>query len=212
MAAQPLQGACISRRRLLLVMLSFSTFAPPPAWARFGARERTEDIRAPESSDDTPWDLTRNGAHLRPRGRVIELHGRLLRVDGSVVAGARIELSQADAAGHYAPAAGGSPSLADPGFKGRGYAISGTDGRYRFRTVMPGARSENGRQRTPHVHLRVLDGARRGLSTDVFFAGLESNASDAVYAALTPAERTALTARRVASRPVPAYSLDIILA
>ena len=71
------------------------------------------------------------------------------------------------------PSARPSFRSADPGFFGWGRARTDAEGRYSFRTVMPGAyATDEGALRRPHVNLMVLAiGLTRRLVTTVFFRG-----------------------------------------
>jgi hydroxyquinol 1,2-dioxygenase len=108
------------------------------------------------------------------------MHGRVLDPGGTPVAGARIDIWQADQAGFYDVQGEGMR----PGDL-RALLTTGADGRYWFRTVKPcsypvptdGPGGEwlraTGRQpmRPAHIHARVDAGGYRPLITHVFVAG-----------------------------------------
>jgi len=80
-------------------------------------------------------DLTRKTAGgPQAEGEIIEIRGRVLDGDGKPVSRALIEIWQADAEGHYP----GRSGEADPNFAGFGRALTDTEGRYAFSTVLPG--------------------------------------------------------------------------
>jgi len=65
------------------------------------------------------FDLTRVPHRPgRATGQVIELSGRVLRVDGAPIPGATIELWQANASGRYSNAVDKNPAPLDPNFIG----------------------------------------------------------------------------------------------
>jgi protocatechuate 3,4-dioxygenase beta subunit len=104
-------------------------------------------------------------------GQVLDLSGRVLTPDGTPVAGARIELWQANAAGRYAHHGDTHDAPLDPNFQG--YAVQTTDaeGRFRFLTVKPGAYpSGGGYMRSPHIHFDVA-GRYDRLVTQMYFPG-----------------------------------------
>ncbi len=72
-------------------------------------------------------------------GQVVHVMGRVLNGRGEPVAGARVEIWQANAHGRYTHAYDTNPAPLDPNFEG--YAVLATDavGRYRFNTDKPGA-------------------------------------------------------------------------
>jgi catechol 1,2-dioxygenase len=114
------------------------------------------------------------------RGDWTLMHGRVLDPGGSPVAGARIDIWQADQAGLYDV----QDKAMRPGDL-RGVLTTGTDGRYWFRTVRPcsypvptdGPGGEwlraTGRQpmRPAHIHARVDAEGYRPLITHLFVAG-----------------------------------------
>jgi protocatechuate 3,4-dioxygenase beta subunit len=112
-------------------------------------------------------------------------HGELLLVKGKVItparrpiAGARIEIWQANSEGKYRHPSDTTPEPLDPNFEG--YTVLKTDreGRYAFRTVKPGGyRTPHGDLRPPHIHFLVDFGADR-LITQMYFAGEPENATD----------------------------------
>ena len=89
---------------------------------------------------DQDADLTivrgRRGA---AKGQVIEVSGRVLDPDGRPIPGARIDLWQANAAGRYAHPGDKNPAPLDPEFQGSARLVADGEGRYRFRTILPGA-------------------------------------------------------------------------
>jgi protocatechuate 3,4-dioxygenase, beta subunit len=85
-------------------------------------------------------DMTRvPGRSARAVGQVIELSGRILYTDGTPVAGALIELWQANAAGRYVHPVDKNPAPLDPNFHGITALRADENGYYRFRTIKPGA-------------------------------------------------------------------------
>ena len=120
-------------------------------------------------------DLTRSG---RAQGTVLHLSGRVLTSAGTPVAGARVEIWQANAAGRYAHPNDGNPTPLDPNFDG--FAVTTTDehGHYAFKTVVPAAYPAGpGRMRPAHIHFKVI-GEREELVTQMYFAGEEWNDRD----------------------------------
>jgi protocatechuate 3,4-dioxygenase beta subunit len=120
-------------------------------------------------------DLTRSGL---AQGTVLLLSGRVLTGAGAAVAGARVEIWQANAVGRYAHPNDSNPTPLDPNFDG--FAVTETDaeGCYRFKTVVPAAYPTGpGRMRPPHIHFKVT-GKREQLVTQMYFAGHEWNDRD----------------------------------
>ncbi|MFN3855772.1 MAG: protocatechuate 3,4-dioxygenase [Phreatobacter sp.] len=161
---------------------------------------------------DSDMDLTQvAGRPRRAEGEVIEVTGRVLGLRAGPLAGATVEIWQADAAGRYhhpRDLSGG----ADPNFQGFGAVRTDAAGRWRFRTIRPRHYGSGSFARTPHIHVRVLGAGRGELVTQMYFPGEAMNARDGLYRALPDdAARAALTAR-LEQGLLPRYVFDIVLA
>lgn len=134
---------------------------------------------------DTDADLTRVGNNARrAEGTVLDLTGRVVDRTGRPQAGARIEIWQCDARGHYHHV--GEPETAmDPQFQGFGAAATDAQGHYAFRTIRPVPYPG----RTPHIHFTVSQDGRRRLTSQIFVEGEPRNARDALYRELGEAAR-----------------------
>lgn len=121
-------------------------------------------------------DLTGGG---QARGTVLYLSGRVLAADGTPVAGAKVEIWQANAAGRYAHP--NDDNLAAPiDEKFNGFAVTTTDGQggYAFKTVRPAAYpAAPGRWRPAHIHFSVTAKYEQ-LVTQMYFAGDQYNETD----------------------------------
>jgi protocatechuate 3,4-dioxygenase alpha subunit len=161
---------------------------------------------ADDCADLTQFEgKTARGQHIILKGWVVE--------DGHVpIANAILEIWQADSNGVFQHSLDPRCSEADPGFFGWGRARTDEEGRYRFRTVVPG--SYGGRP--PHVNLMVLAiGLTRRLVTTAFFAGVAEDVDDPVLSCVADvASRRRLLAVRdkpLDLGPVPAYRFDVVL-
>lgn len=103
------------------------------------------------------------------------VHGRVLDQTGRGVAGALIEVWQANAGGRYRHKKEGYLAPLDPNFGGCGRMITDAEGRYRFRTVKPGAYPwPNGANdwRPAHIHFSVFGHSFvQRLITQMYFEG-----------------------------------------
>ena len=120
-------------------------------------------------------DLTDGG---QAAGKILYLSGRVLNRAGKPVAGAKIELWQANAHGRYDHPNDENSAPLDSHFNG--FAVTTTDGqgRYAFKTVRPAAYpAAPGRWRPAHIHFSVL-GKREQLVTQMYFKGEEWNETD----------------------------------
>jgi protocatechuate 3,4-dioxygenase beta subunit len=105
-------------------------------------------------------DITPKGE----KGEPLEVSGVIYQADGRTpVAGAEVTFYHTDAAGHYSK---GGQDRGHATFSGR--IVTGSDGRYGFRTIRPG--HYPGGQTPQHIHFGVVAKDGRTLSTEIRFA------------------------------------------
>jgi protocatechuate 3,4-dioxygenase beta subunit len=108
-------------------------------------------------------------------GERIIVHGRVLDERGRGVAGALLEVWQANAGGRYRHVKEGYVAALDPNFGGCGRTITDEEGYYSFRTVRPGPYPwPNGVNdwRPAHIHFSVFGhGFAQRLITQMYFEG-----------------------------------------
>lgn len=150
------------------------------------------------------------------RGKHILLAGRVVEEGNVGVLNAVVEIWQADANGVFAHPLDPRSAEADPGFFGWGRARTDQEGRYQFRTILPGpSREENGAVRCPHINVMVLAiGLTRRLVTTAFFSDTPDPVDDPVWNCVPSRTRSRLRVARDESLDrggVPAYRFDIVL-
>jgi protocatechuate 3,4-dioxygenase, beta subunit len=123
-----------------------------------------------------PADLDLTARHAgEPLGERIVVSGRVLDDGGRPVAGALVEVWQANAAGRYRHDVDQHAAPLDPNFDGYGRAITDGEGRYRFVSVKPGAypwRNHPNAWRPAHVHFSLFGPAfATRLVTQMYFPG-----------------------------------------
>lgn len=170
--------------------------------AQAAGRPTAADIMGPfyhvQRPLDEGADLTRMEGHPgRAEGRVFEILGRIVNIQGEPVANATVELWQANAHGRYAHIS--DPNTAaplDPAFQGFGKQTTNAAGEFRFMTIVPGAYpmdDDSGRwTRARHIHFDIR-GTHDRLVTQVYFHDDPLNATDKLYQALSPADRETVT-------------------
>ena len=128
---------------------------------------------------DQDADLTMiAGKAGRAQGQVIHLTGRVLNVKGEPVQGARVEIWQANSHGRYTHSSDTNPAPLDPNFDGFSVQFTDAEGRYRFKTIKPGAYPANPTwMRPPHIHFEVTGKTNR-LTTQMYFPGEPLNEKD----------------------------------
>jgi protocatechuate 3,4-dioxygenase beta subunit len=124
-------------------------------------------------------DLTRvSGRSGSARGQVIYVGGRVLSLSGAPVANAKIEVWQANSYGRYTHPSDTNPAPLDPNFDGFAMLTGDGEGRYRFKTIRPGAYPAGPNLIRPsHIHFQVT-GRQDRLVTQMYFEGDPHNATD----------------------------------
>ena len=119
---------------------------------------------------DQDADLTTiAGKSGHAEGKVLHLMGRVIDSRGRPIPGARIEVWQANTHGRYTHPSDTNPAPLDPNFEGFGVQVTDDEGRYRFKTIKPGAYPvTQSWTRPPHIHVDVTGRTGRVL-TQMYF-------------------------------------------
>ncbi|HEX4925344.1 MAG TPA: protocatechuate 3,4-dioxygenase [Bdellovibrionales bacterium] len=140
---------------------------------------------------DKDNDLTRvQGAVARPQGQLIYVRGVVTDQNCLPVAGALVEIWQACHTGKYNHKSDPNPAPLDPNFQYWGQAITDAQGRYMFKTILPGAYPASSTwMRPPHIHYKISKRAYAELITQLYFKNNPLNNKDLILNALPAAER-----------------------
>jgi hypothetical protein len=103
------------------------------------------------------------GSDAGAQGEIIYVMGRVLNMKGEPVRAAQLEIWQANALGRYVHPSDRNPAPLDPNFQGYANVVSDAEGRYRFKTIKPGAYPGGRRLGAPAAH--PLRRARAGQSS-----------------------------------------------
>ncbi len=164
---------------------------------------------------DEDADLTRlRGAKGVARGDPVNVIGRVVDLRGRPVRGARLELWQANAVGRYDhPGAVRNDAALDPNFQGYAELATDRDGRFKFRTIKPGAYKIPGDVRTPHIHFDIHGRSER-LVTQLYFPGEPLNETDLILRTAAPRESVvAKSIARLSGDPgAAAFDWTLVLA
>jgi protocatechuate 3,4-dioxygenase alpha subunit len=161
-------------------------------------------------------DLTRDGVDGEP----VRIEGTVRDGDGAPVPDALLEIWQADARGRYAHPEDEAPVAGERLFRGFGRACTDPDGRYWFRTIVPGPVASapgdaSSAAQAPHVNLSVFArGLLKRVVTRIYFSDHDAeNARDPVLSSIADetARRTLVAARAEHEGGVPVYRFDITL-
>ena len=193
-------------------LLSFPTSISEETSPVFG-----HDMLGP-LDDDLTLNFAQDGqSAIGPR---IVVQGRVQDEYGRGIAGALLEIWQANAGGRYRHVKEGYIAPLDPNFGGCGRVITDADGRYAFRTIQPGPYPwPNGPNdwRPAHIHFSIFGHAfAQRLITQMYFEGDPHIPLCPIVGSLnSPAAVDALTARLDMAQTIPmdarAYRFDIVL-
>jgi len=173
------------------------------AWARKMLIPTPAEVEGPfypvKDQRDKDDDLTRIAGHAHhARGQFVMIEGTITDVGGAPVSQAVIELWQANASGRYNHPRDPNPAPLDPDFQGWAVIYSDMDGRYRFKTVKPGAYPATKTwTRPPHIHLKVAGKNCRTLTTQLYFPDEPLNKTDLLLRNKSIEEQSAMTAKYV---------------
>ncbi len=179
----------ISRRVALIGALA--TGAASPAMALTPTPPQTTGPFFPDVLPlESDYDLVTMAGGTPAAGEVITIEGGVFGTDARPVSGAVIELWQANVHGRYSHSRDTSDAPLDPNFQGYGVVKADEAGRYRFRTIRPGAYAG----RTRHLHFYVAGPGFEKVPLQMYFADDPGNARDFLYRSLpTLALREAVT-------------------
>lgn len=180
-------GRSTFSRRQFVQNLSFGSalFMTPGLFAEqlFRTPSLTEGPFYPDKMPlDQDNDLLIINDNITPAvGEITHLTGRILSADGSPLKNTTIEIWQCDANAVYLHTADSGPKekIQDKNFQGFGRFTTGSTGEYRFRTIKPVPYP--GRP-APHIHIKVKQGDKQLLTTQLLIRGHEGNKQDGVFA------------------------------
>lgn len=141
-------------------------------------------LQVPIGADANLW----RGDTLPAGTRHLRLEGRVLSREGAPAPNVCIELWQADPGGHYRHASAPGHTQVAACFAGYGLTHCDAEGRFVFRSLVPGAYAAGGVVRAPHLHVQISGRIDR-LVTQVFLPGDERNRLDPWYRAVAHPER-----------------------
>jgi protocatechuate 3,4-dioxygenase beta subunit len=139
-------------------------------------------------------------------GEVIRIRGKVLNQQGEPLPSATVEIWQCDANGRYLHTMDRGNTPRDPGFQGFGRDVTNAAGEFSFRTIKPVEYPG----RTPHIHVKVLDGERELLTTQWYLADHPQNIRDFLFRRLSDAERERVLLR-FDSAPEANATLDLVV-
>ncbi|GJM41863.1 MAG: hypothetical protein DHS20C20_21450 [Ardenticatenaceae bacterium] len=152
-----------------------------------------------EKPADRDNDLTVfAGAAGMPAGEIVEFGGTLYDQNGRPIPNAVIEIWQTDAEGVYLHPNDPGTAQRDVNFQFYGEAVTDENGRYTFRTILPGEYEPRPR----HIHFKVKLDGQELITSQFYFAGENSGQPDPLIITLTPGEDSDGNAIQIGQRNI----------
>ena len=157
-------------------------------------------------------DLTKNAAmNGEPLGERIIVEGRVLDEDGRPQPDTLVEVWQANAAGRYVHEVDQHDAPLDSNFLGAGRCVTDSEGRYRFKSIKPGAypwRNHPNAWRPNHIHFSLFGPAfTTRLVTQMFFPGDPLLDLDPIFQSAPEGARDLLISKFSLDITEPEYAL-----
>ena len=168
-----------------------------------------------EDQTDKDFDLTKiDGQKGTAEGQHIFILGHITDRENNPIAGATIDIWQANALGRYNHPNDPSPQALDINFQGWSIITSATDGAFRFKTVMPGAYpASESWTRPPHIHFKISKPGYATLITQMYFPDEPLNKTDLLLRHKNMLERPLMIAKQISNEEEMAvYEYNIVLA
>lgn len=164
---------------------------------------------------DKDVDLTRiQGKSQTAKGEIIHVQGSVLDTNGKPLNNAFVEIWQANTWGRYAHKRDPNTAPLDPNFQGWGQTTTGNDGRYGFKTILPGAYPAGPDwTRPPHIHFKIARQGYHALTTQMYFPDQSLNDTDLILQNLPAEQRHLVIARREPNENngAPVFVFNIVL-
>ena len=140
---------------------------------------------------DKDLDLTLIKGHDKlAEGEIIYVSGQVIDDHYRPVPGALVDVWQANKHGRYHHEDDTNPAPMDDNFQGWGQIRADGEGRYSFKTIIPGAYPVDEEwSRPPHIHFKVSKRGYHELITQMYFADHALNEKDRILLELPDSER-----------------------
>ena len=161
---------------------------------------------------DKDADLTKvEGRNGIAKGEIIEVSGQVFDQHGNPIEDVTIDLWQANSFGKYHHPHDNSEAPIDENFQSWAILQSGTQGKFKFKTVIPGAYPVGANsQRTPHIHFKIGKNGYVSLLTQMYFPNHPLNQKDGLFRRKSAQEQKMMTAKKLAANS-NLYQFDFII-
>lgn len=205
----------INRRSFIKSSLITSTIGLTASTA-FSADATPPEIEGPFypkfAQKDKDFDLTKvDGKKDIAKGKVVIIQGKVMDTNGKIIEDATVDLWQANAAGRYRHPHDTNKAPLDPNFQGWAIVLSGKDGGFKFKTIIPGSYPASKTwNRPPHIHFKVSKKGYAEITTQMYFPGHKLNESDLLLKQKNKSDRKQMIASKL-KNDTETYSYHIIL-
>ena len=212
----------VSRRDILKVGVGSAAVLGSTAVLASGHQTTPAQVEGPfypiHAQDDKDADLTRvSSATARAEGEIIVVAGSVKDENGEPIANAVVDVWQANAAGRYAHEEDSNTAPLDANFQGWAILKTDAEGKYRFKTIKPGAYpATDDWDRPPHIHYKVSRRGYREITTQMYFPGDKLNEVDPLLNEVDEPARSALIANKESlsddADTKDLYRFDVVIA
>lgn len=163
----------------------------------------------PQKDQDT--DLTKiKGQAGVAKGEIIEVFGQVLDQNSNPIENVTVDLWQANSFGKYHHPHDTSTAPVDENFQAWAIIQSGDQGKYSFKTIIPGAYPLGAtQQRTPHIHFKIGKHGYISLLTQMYFPDHALNKQDGLFKRKSSKEQAMMTAKRIGDSNQYQYNIVI---
>ena len=167
-------------RLIKIVLISiFSLTLATNVYAQSDYKMTPHDSEGPyypiEKQSDLDNDLTTvKGKSKSAKGEVLYLTGVVSDDNGNPQSGVIVEIWQTDANGLYRHPRDRSKGSRDPFFQYWGRAQTDKEGKFSFKTIIPGKYQP----RPPHIHFKVWENEKEVLTSQMYIVTGKNNASN----------------------------------
>jgi len=211
----------LSRRKLIKLGMAGTAagmLGATESWSEIMTIPTPQEVEGPfypvADQRDKDDDLTQiTGQSGSAKGQYIVISGFIKDDNGQFINNAVIDIWQANAAGRYDHPRDPNSAPLDSHFQGWAVIHSDNNGRYRFKTVKPGAYpATRAWTRPPHIHFKISKRGFPQLITRMYFPDEPLNATDLLFNNKNKTEQAAMIAQKTGEhKGLIAYTYNIVL-
>ena len=157
-------------KTLIATLVPLFCLAGQIAFAEELLQQTPADYEGPFYPVTKQEDIDNDLVHIKgqtgiARGDILNLSGIVVNTRGEAQKNVTIEIWQTDPEGRYKHPGDSALGARDPNFQYWGAAVTGPDGTYYFKTIVPGSYEP----RPAHIHFKVLKAGKVILTSQIYF-------------------------------------------